>query len=542
MTRRSLVLPVVIVVLCGAALASCSSDGDDTSSSTSTTASSESSGEGDSTTPLVDAPTGTLAEVDCWWDLGEIEPDVTVTCHTLTVPADWADPDGGDDVVLPVARLHREGVADDAVPIVVLHGGPGGDLLGAAPTGVASGDLVADRDVILYDQRGSGRSEPSLNCPEKEAAVMGALQTVDSVEDELARNVEATQACRDRLVGEGIDLADYNTLASVNDLDALRDAFELETWNVTGASYGTRIGLAYARQHPDRVRALVLDSVYPPQAGSRERIEEQAPDALQRLVDDCSADAACGAIIDPCSEAGACSRPMEIHLGDLIETAAASLDEAPGEATLALAYADRTADDEPEEYRLVGSDFRSGMFAALYDTSIIPLMPGIIDGVAAGDRGIVPTFLETATPRLTGLSEGAYLSIDCADSGRLLEGATAEDLVGDGDFFVYSMVLAQPFCEQWDVAPLPASFNEPALPDVPTLVYGGTLDPITPFPDSEEQAQDMPDARFVAVPRGGHGVATFDDCTIQARTEFLADPSSDLPACTADIAGQPYAS
>ena len=160
--------------------------------------------------------------------------------------------------------------------------------------------------------------------------------------------------------------------------------------------------------------------------------------------------------------------------------------------------------------------------------------------LAEGDRSIVSTFLETATPRLTGLSEGAYLSVDCADSGRLLEGATAEEIVGDGEYFIYAMVLANTFCAQWDVAPLPASFNEPALPEVPTIVFGGTLDPVTPFADSKAQADAMADARFVAAPRGGHGVTGFDDCTRQAHLGFLDDPSSDLPACVAAIPVPPF--
>src|SRR5690606_19112536 len=137
------------------------------------------------------------------------------------------------------------------------------------------------RDVILWDQRGAGRAVPSLNCPEKEEAVMAALTTTDPVEVELQRNVDATQACRDRLVGEGIDLNDYNTHASVNDMEALRVAMGIDTWNVQGGSYGTRIGLAYARQHPDPIRALVLDSVYPPQVGDRQRILDMVPDAIQ---------------------------------------------------------------------------------------------------------------------------------------------------------------------------------------------------------------------------------------------------------------------
>ena len=529
MVRRRFPLVLAALLVVGSVVGCSSSDGDGSASPTTTTrdvTTGTGGGPGDpdtATTPLLDEPTGTLADVDCWWDLAEIDPTVTVTCHTLTVPADWGNPDDGDEVVLPVARLHAEGVADDVAPVVVLHGGPGGSLLDAAPVGRSKSRGVAARDVILWDQRGAGRAVPSLDCPEKEEAVMGALMTTDPVEVELQRNVDATRACRDRLVGEGIDLGDYNTHASINDLEALRVALGADTWNVQGASYGTRLGLAYARQHPEVIRALVLDSVYPPQVGTLERIEGLAPNALQRLVDACADDTACAAAYP--------------DLGATIEAAAASLDAEPGAATVALDFAGQT---EEKDYRIVGSDFRSGMFAALYDTSIIPLLPSIIGDVADGDHSIVSTFLQTATPRLTGLSEGAYLSIDCADSGRLLQGATPEQIVGDGDFFIYAMVLAATFCSVWNVPPLPETFNEPSVPDVPTIVFAGTLDPVTPHTDSRAQADAMPDARFVLAPRGGHGDVGFDECTSEAYLGFLDDPGSELPACTAEIAAKPF--
>ena len=50
----------------------------------------------------------------------------------------------------------------------------------------------------------------------------------------------------------------------------------------------------------------------------------------------------------------------------------------------------------------------------------------------------------------------------------------------------------------------------------------------------------MPDARYVEVPNGGHSVATFDDCTKQARAEFWTDPSSDLPGCVGELAPRPF--
>ena len=75
-----------------------------------------------------------------------------------------------------------------------------------------------------------------------------------------------------------------------------------------------------------------------------------------------------------------------------------------------------------------------------------------------------------------------------------------------------------------------------ALPDVPTLVFGGTLDPVTPHSGSEGQAAAMPNAQFVSVPRGGHGVAGFDACTSGIVLAFLDDPGSPTSDCAGTIA------
>lgn len=521
MTRRSPVLAVLTIALVGWSLVGCSgSDSDGASPTTAPTTAPGGDGGGDPT--VVDDPTGTFAPHDCWWDTADLDPAVTVTCSTLTVPADWNHP-GKATVVLPVARLHHRDTPADTPPLVVLHGGPGGNSLAAAPVGASKGPLVKVQDIIAYDQRGAGRATPSLNCPEKEAAVIAALAEGRPLQEEVAANLAATKACRARLVGDGIDLNDYNTIQSVNDLEALRHAVEADTWNVQGGSYGTRLGLAYARAHPDRIRALVLDSVYPPQIGDARHAIDAPTAALDRLI-------------DACADQPACAKAYP-DLGAIIDRAARSLDENPGVATAEVTVDAKQVD---QQFHLVGSDFRSGMYAALYQKDLIPLLPSVIDGLAKGDRSILGVYIETAVPLITGLSEGAYFSVDCADSGRLLDGADAADIVGDGTYELYALNLAQTWCSVWDVRPLPASFNEVARPDVATIVFAGTLDPVTPYTESKDQAEAMPNARLVTVPGGGHGDAAFDDCTQRALLGFLQDPTSDLPACTAHIALRPF--
>jgi len=464
--------------------------------------------------------------VDCWWNdqYPAFPDDIAVACGTIDAPSIPGDPES-DPVTLAVARLHHEGSPEGAPPIVYLHGGPGGTSLRDAPEELIALPSLRERDIILWDQRGAGHSTPSLNCPEKEEAILDTLARADSWPDELALNQAAVRSCAERLTSAGVDLDRYNTLASVADMEVLREALGVEDWNVWGVSYGTRLGLAYARAHPDRVRSLVIDSVYPPEVGGIERTQDLTDDALQRLFDACADDAGCAEAYG--------------DLERLLAQAVADLDRRPEELTRTVLVGEESQD---RSFTVTGSDVRAGVFVALYRSDLIPLLPSIIAALAEGDRSIIPAFIDVGIPNLVDPSEGDFFSVECADSGGLIDGPEAEASLEEvTDDALVALASAQVFCPDWGVEHLPESFNEQVVVDVPTLVFAGTLDPITPYLDSKAQAEAMPDARYVEVPNGGHSVATFDDCTKQARAGFWTDPSSDLPTCVSELAPRPFA-
>lgn len=518
-TRRTIAAGLVALALLAAGCSSDGSEGADGDGTTPTTAAG-----GSSTTEAVVADAAFEAG-ECWWDVpADVPAGTTITCGTVDVPADHAEADAGT-ISLAVARIHRDGAPDDAPPILYLHGGPGGDVLGTPPVGLLALDALDDRDLIAFDQRGSGRSTPSLNCPEKELAVLDALGDAKPWAEEFTANRAAVAACYERLTGDGIDLDDYDTPASVADMELIRAAFDVDTWDLWGGSYGTRLGLAYAREHPEQVRSLLIDSVYSPDVGSVERSQALPVEAVARLAEACAAQESCAAA----------------H-GDVaakLDQAIAAFDQDPESLTGDVVLGDETVS---RSFTLTGPDVLAGMFAALYDSDLIPSLPGVIASLSEGDRSIISAFVSTGVPRLIDLTEGAFYSVECADSGRLMDDADgAAALVEPGKLALVALGTAETFCPDWPVEHVAASFNEPVTVDVPTLVFGGTLDPITPYAESEAQAERMPDARFVSVPNGGHGVGGFDDCTRSARQAFWDDPASELPACAASIEAVPFA-
>ncbi len=512
------------VLVAGLGLASCSSgdgsDGAGRSGGSTTTSTVADDGKAEDVPAVKEHPTFT--EGDCWWPRPENAPtDLTITCGTVEVPSDRSDPDT-PMLHLAAVRLHRASADASAPPLVYLHGGPGGSALVGGLGGLPALDVLADHDLIAYDQRGTGLSTPSLNCPEKEEAILDALGAAGRWDDEYAANRKAVQACYERLsTTEGVQLDDYDTPASVEDLESIRIAMGVDTWDVWGVSYGTRLGLAYARTHPEPIRSLLIDSVYAPNVGGVERARSLPGGAVDRLAAACAEQPACAS--------------ADGDVSAELSKAEAAFDADPAELSGTF---DLDGTPTTRDFVLTGPDVRAGMFAALYDSDLIPALPGIIHGLANGDRSILPTFISTGVPRLTDLTEGAFYSVECADNGPLLDpDAQAEALADPGEDGLIALGTAEAFCDVWPVEAVDPSFNEPVTADVPTLVIGGTLDPITPYPESKAQAERMPDATFMTVPGGGHGPGGDNDCTRSARTAFWQDPSlpDGLPACVAAL-------
>src|SRR5919202_2099386 len=125
-----------------------------------------------------------------------------------------------DDGMLPVSPVHTLYYEQSGNPegqsVVFLHGGPGG---GTVPDYRRFFDPNAYR-IVLFDQRGSGRSTPHAS------------------------------------------LEENTTWHLVEDIERLREQLGIESWHVFGGSWGSTLALAYAETHPARARSLVLRGIF----------------------------------------------------------------------------------------------------------------------------------------------------------------------------------------------------------------------------------------------------------------------------------------
>src|SRR5439155_17865045 len=180
----------------------------------------------------------------CWVD-GGWPRDVRRECGWLVVP-ESRDRASTTTVRLAV-EIFRAREPSGALPRVFLHGGPGGvGGIRLYSEGIARSPLRLQRDIVIYDQRGAGLSEPKL-CPAYDTVAAAGL-------------TEARRACIAALEAQGVDRRAYNTAASVADLIDLRRTLGYASWDVYAASYGARIVQEAMARDGRAIRAVVLAS------------------------------------------------------------------------------------------------------------------------------------------------------------------------------------------------------------------------------------------------------------------------------------------
>jgi haloalkane dehalogenase len=217
-----------------------------------------------------------------------------VRCGSVTVLENRSAPDGRR-LRLAVAIVKSLNPTPRPDPVVFIAGGPGNAPIERVPRFVMSGwldALRADRDVIVYDQRGTGFSEPKF-CPE-----LSAEWNPRQYQGPAARRTHQQQMlarCGESMRRTGFDLAQYNSTVSAHDLQDLRRALGYEQWNLFARSYGTRLALVAMRVAPQGIRGAVFDGPSPPNRAVWFNRPGDFVDVLQRLSAACAAQPACNA-------------------------------------------------------------------------------------------------------------------------------------------------------------------------------------------------------------------------------------------------------
>jgi pimeloyl-ACP methyl ester carboxylesterase len=439
-----------------------------------------------------------------------VPPGYSPECGYLIVPENRARPDS------PFIRLHvaifrsRPGI-HVSDPVVHLAGGPGSSSLEVAGYMLGRGlDAILDqRDLILFDQRGTGYSLPRLDCPERSAVTGILLERGLTAQDSYSIILDAFRRCRDRLVGEGIDLSAYRSAASASDLNDLRLALGYDRLNLYAVSYGTRLALTLMRDHPEAVRSAVLDSAYPLQVNLYTSLAPNAERAFNVFFERCAADPACNA-----------SYP---DLRTMFYQSVDQLNANPQFLSLAVGGV------EPR-IRLDGSLLIDVLFVGLYNPAVTASMPQMIYDIPRGNYEILQERLALYFDTTSAL--GMQMSVQCAEEFPLNapEEAYAAAQGVQPQIAAFYPASVQPLfavCTEWLSAAPDLRENQPVSSDVPALILAGDQDPITPPDWGRMVARDLSRSYFYEFAGRGHWVTRSSSCALSMALAFWNDPTVD---------------
>ncbi|HEX6992948.1 MAG TPA: alpha/beta hydrolase [Gammaproteobacteria bacterium] len=443
---------------------------------------------------FADPEARTLAETRCRLDAPRL-PAVLAFCAELVVPEDSARPDG-PTLTLFVARVPALAAVPKPDPLVLIAGGPGQSAVDLyLQMRRAFEPVRIERDIVLLDQRGTGRSADGFECELTEAT---AFDTAG-----VAELRDAIDAC---LVELERDPRFFSTEPAVADLDALRDALGVERWNLYGISYGTRVAQRYAARYPERVRAMILDGVVPVSMPLGPAIAADAQAALDGIFARCAAEPACAGRYPDLPE-----RFEGLRLR--LEAGPVSIDVAnPRTGKL--------------ETRLFSSSDLAGVVRLMsYSSPTASLLPLAIDDAYDGDYTLLAAQVDILTSDLA-----AAISMPMHNSVVCTEDVPFYPTVGvhEDTYLGTSVVEAlEAICDIWPATRADAEVKRPLEFDGPVLLLSGELDPVTP-PRYAAQvvAAGLSNAKHIVVDGQGHGIAGVG-CAPRLIARFLETASVD---------------
>lgn len=437
---------------------------------------------------------------------------VAARCGWLSVPENREQP-GGKQVRLHVAVLPSLRLEPAGDPLFVLSGGPGqaaGDFyISIAP---ALSRIRRDRDIVVVDQRGTGRSN-RLDCsfPEESDAAFNNPQKLR----------EIVRSCLASLPG---DPRYYTTSVAVRDLDDVRAALGYQQIDLYGVSYGTRVAQHYMRRHPERVRTAVLDGVVPP----------ELPLGPTVAID---AQAAIDAAFARCTEDAQCNRAFPNVAGSF-STLRSRLQSQP----ISLSVPDPLS-AEPTATRLGAAELSAAVRLLSYSDETMSTVPLLIHEAQIGQpQGLAAQYLMIRRSLDQQIANGMHFAVVCSedaprwDQANVSESAMAATYIGTS--FMSAM---RTVCEQWPRGPVDPEFNAPLVSALPTLILSGGNDPVTPARYGEQIHRGLSKSKHLVLAGQGHGQIGVG-CVPRIVAEFIATGDVDEidGECAKAVAPAPF--
>jgi pimeloyl-ACP methyl ester carboxylesterase len=457
-------------------------------------------------------------EAECAFEIPE---GYQLRCGYLLVPEDRSNP-SGRIIRLHVAIFQSTSPNPAPDPVIHLAGGPGSSALAAAYPILKKGGegILRQRDYILFDQRGTQYSDPYLYCLPYDEYLWDAHEFNSSLDEYNAGALPKLAACLDDWRSQGINLAAYNSAENAADVNDLRLALGYKQVNLYGISYGTRLALTVMRDFPASIRSVIIDSVYPPQVALDLELAANANRSLEEVFNECST-------VETCTNQYGDIKTKFYNVVDRLE------------ATPVQIETDGPYRPQPYLVYLDGDLFIDAIFGALYATTTLTDIPRFID--AAYNESYAQLSISVGGAIGSPLSTGLYWSVFCSDEVPFetqAQIATESTSIPPELTEHFSERYALNACNLWNISASDPAENEAVTSDIPTLIFSGRFDPITPPRWAELSANTLSAHYFYEFSNTSHGVMRSNPCALQMGLEFLDHPLQ-VPdsACMDEVEG-----
>lgn len=452
-----------------------------------------------------------------WTPCGEL-PGQVRECATLTVPLDYAEPDG-PTIDLALARIPARGPGTPLGSILVDPGGPGISGVKEILTlpSQLSPAVEARYTVVGWDRRGVARSSPVwCRTPEQMGDYARALAGAQWLTRTDAPEVKAwsaqAQSFADGCASRSADLLPHiGTRDSARDMESIRIALGEPTMNYVGWSHGTKLGALYIDAYPQNVGRMVLDSAIDPSLSITDynRAQSQALEAqLMRFVDYCIAAGDCPLPADHAAATAAIKKYLEALPVTSSDPAAAT---------------------------------RADVMAALSGAMYVPTesFPELVKGLRAGLAGDGRPLIDMGGLRAEPGSEpsnyyNALYAINCYDSSPTPDVAGSARLAAtwDADTPIFGSANAWGGLRCSDFAAHdptgPARVRGEGAP--PVVIVGALNDGATPIEWSRALAGQLASARLVVADTDVHSVYPFHNvCATHIVDAYLLNGTAPPP-------------
>lgn len=469
-----------------------------------------------------------LQEIYCWFLIKQQLPNTS--CFYMVLPENYQYPKG-PLVKIPVVKIQSTSKSKKNPVLHLGGGGPGSSLgldnvvdplfsrlLSILFSNNQSEHLLLSiyrnmsveigRDLYLMDPRGAGLAKPKIVCHEFIDLTLSTINKNISSREDVDKSLESYRQCYERLVAEGKDLGQYNSVTIAKDVEELRKAFKINKWNLYGVSYASRYALTYARDFSHGIESMVLDGTVFSNVRYDDRFVRDYLNAFELGLQYCRTSELCKTTPN-----------LQPRFWRVVE----KLQKNPLMLEIKI-----SKHRPPIKFLLNDERLINVVYHALYDIDFLPELPQLVIELEQGKtkrilqqaQNLLELLLDTSYGDASANSHFCYEERPFADysKARKLLNETGANL----KTHLASLIsFSEKICQVWKVPVAAAIEGKPIKTDVPVLFLHGALDPVLPVSELEQQMKYFPNHAYLIFEDVAHDVIGSSKCAENAAGKFF---------------------